>query len=410
MNREDWEYSTHSLRKLLHKFHEEDGFEHGRDRAVEYRFGVQFNPMFDFYNLYDAIEGSSIATIALKGETRGGTYKEHMLMRYLPTTPFKYELGKFRMPDKKHIFLPSDNVVRHDGWVRNNLHSRCERAIRERRDFLEVQRLATSPNIFTISIPTITSPTQWGLSGHIAGLTQSDTLRVRVDFGHPPTDTEQTDVFGMVTWMTRNSDWRFNPTAIVPFTELVEIYQQYRRMHAERQSVEEYESRHSNRNFQRYAQQFQGYQRNVDTMTDSYMGRPLDQIRNELAGMLAEGVAPTEENMMQAVTRLDEAGVPAEHGAVRVRSPRELREMPMQTGSYGVMPAFYEQEYTQTDSGTTIGTWNREAMQRLVQEMPEVQMNTTVNVGTSLTEEMLRTTFETLNGTDNTTRGRRDNV
>lgn len=312
MNRVEWEHNTHSLRKLLHKFSEEDGFLSGVDRAVECRFGVQFNPMFEYFHVWDAVDKQTIATVKL-GYDPNNRYLERFLMRYLPTTLFKEELLKFKISGRKGRFLPSDNVTRHDEWVGYQLQSRCERSMRERERFLERQRLETSPHIFSVSIPSMQMVQPYhsrlGRSGLRMEQTTYDTLVVRVDFGRQPNDRDQEEALHMVRWLTDNT--HFGRDVLITIDELRELYRRRRNEHDQRRRMEEVTERAyremSRETLERYAQEYA-----VDVPRDMIYGRPVEQVSEWVRGTntYTEGTALTEEDIVNAVQSMDEQNVP----------------------------------------------------------------------------------------------------
>lgn len=165
MNRREYEYSSRCFRGLL-KYLGEGDFR----RRVKYRFGLQFNPMFGFYNLWDGLTDEhhlpqSIATIRLKEKTA--------IVRIAPEDfPFKEQLLKMRLPERDTIFVPSMNIRRHDQWVHNMLQPHVERRIQQRLAFLT--RNPQEQNILTLQI---IPPQPPSLSGQIV----TSTVRIQFD-------------------------------------------------------------------------------------------------------------------------------------------------------------------------------------------------------------------------------------
>lgn len=293
MNRDTWEFATHSLRRLLHKLSEEEYF----DRAVEYRFGLQFNPRFGYFNIWDAIAKDCLGSIKID--------TKNVVVRYYPISDFRYEIQKFKMDDRKSIFIPSDNLQRNNDWISSRLQRRCERRIQEREAFLEVQRRVDNPNILAIRFPQISqnlSP-RLGLSGRQQIQTASGSLTaVLVDFSHLPSRSEQREAETIVAFLIGYN---------VRFTEEPMPMEELRNIHQSVQSHETVQRSLSERinSYTEYAQMAYGAgMTNPDTGT--FMGRPLEQIRELLMNTVSEATAVTEEMMMDAVTTLDRDNVP----------------------------------------------------------------------------------------------------
>lgn len=243
MNKQEWQYSTSMFRELLSKLNE-GNFQ----RRVKYRFGLQFNPMFGFYHLWDGLgydlehgEPLTVATIKLRPKTT--------TVRLLPEYLFKNELSKFKLPDRKTILIESGNVSRHDGWVHNRIHSRVERRIQRGGEASElIQRIT-----------------------HYGG----------------------SFVNGMV----------------LSFDELEESYRTFRLDHDRnqvmRRAEEQYVRQRSGglQNTMRSSTGFNDYQQ-------TYFGRPMEQVQEALNGMITEGTSVNESTIISAVDRLDELNVP----------------------------------------------------------------------------------------------------
>lgn len=229
MNREKWQFATHSLRNILRSLSTEDNF----TRKIEYRFGLQWNPMFGFFHLYDGWNGcGTIATIKLSPETA--------ILRYLQGNLFSHEIEKLKVEDRKTILVPSENVGRHDDWVRPRLQGRIDREIQrhevqEREDFLE----GTLPrgNSLTFTVPQIPSLSRLGQYGVMEPLEAVTNTTTTVRFPSPPTDRDTMTAEAIFRELTRNGE-----TSIprdLSFDHLLEIYRHHESNHMRQQEREQ---------------------------------------------------------------------------------------------------------------------------------------------------------------------------
>lgn len=101
----------------MHKFNEEDTFQ----RRVAYKYGLQFNSRVGFYHLWDSSVAHSVATIRLTDDKA--------IVRYVPEWMFLEQLLKFRLDEGETVFVPSNNVCNHDGFIHDRIQNRCERAV-----------------------------------------------------------------------------------------------------------------------------------------------------------------------------------------------------------------------------------------------------------------------------------------
>lgn len=119
MNREEWNRSRHHLRKLLRDFKEDGGVTH---RKVEYKFAVEYNQMFDYFHLWNGASRNTIATFKIG---------DRIVVRYRPNSYYLSDILKFRVPGKKVIFVPSNNLSNHRSWVRDRVQRRVTEAMQE---------------------------------------------------------------------------------------------------------------------------------------------------------------------------------------------------------------------------------------------------------------------------------------
>lgn len=204
MDKQDWNYSAHSLRKLLHAFKEEDGFE----RKIEYRFALQYNPMFDFFHLWDGVEKKCLSTIRLGEDT---------VVRFREDTPFKNEILKFRAEEGETKFSLSENLDRHREWLVHQVQQRTERAIEERRAFLD---LHDNPRVITFSFPEVQSISRRDLS-RTSGFDSRELLfrEIRVRFSSVPDSSTVHEIEMMLHKICRSDYVRLDFGSVQIFPE-----------------------------------------------------------------------------------------------------------------------------------------------------------------------------------------------
>lgn len=209
MNRADWQYTSSCFRELLRKLGEEDF----RVR-VKYRFGLQYNPMFGFYHLWDGADERTVAIIKLR--------PKNVVIRYNPDFLMKKELLKLRLPDRKSIFILSDNICRHDSWARR-IQPRCERRMRERADFLAQEQ--RSPYELAITIHRLAE-----MSIGAFGSDMPINSQIRVTFtSREELERDQNAAHRMIVTLC-GYGWTFDQLPI-SFGELSELYIRLRTSH-----------------------------------------------------------------------------------------------------------------------------------------------------------------------------------
>lgn len=278
MNRETYEHNKHCLRKLLHKFNEEDEFQ----RAIEYCFGLQYYTRLNRFHLWDAIEQKTLATIKLTDE--------NVIVRLDPKSMWTSELEKIHVDDMDTILVEAtENLQRHNDWLRSRVHSRCERAIREREDFLERQRQASSPNILHIPISTTTA--------YSSPMGQTQYVEVQVQFGHAPSAQERQIAVESVRQLVRAGS-SIARGATLTMDELIMYHRDMQRQTATINP--------------RRATANMFYSQYYEPAQSSYMGRPIEQLQEYLERSGVNSLV-TETDFQTAARALDEQNVPREY-------------------------------------------------------------------------------------------------
>lgn len=272
MNRQEYEYCASAFRGLLHNLAEGDF-----RRRVKYRFGLQFNPMFGFYHLWDGANDPhphTLATLKLRPKT--------VTIRHLPNFMFKEELLKFTLPERKSVFILSENVGRHDDWVHQRIQSRVERRMQQRASFL-----ATEQNPFILNI-------QISPGTLVNGQMLPTTQRIRIQF-----DSEQDMIINAAIAERKVREilsWgqTFGDDEGITFAYLIELHRMLE------QTVGQLQER----------QAMYQNQADYNIANNQYMGRVTGQIQS---WMETTGVATyNEANIHAAVRAMDEANVPRE--------------------------------------------------------------------------------------------------
>lgn len=159
MTRQEWYKSTHNLRELLKELDE-----NGSNRMVKYKFGLEFNPTFQYYHLWNGLAKNTMATVRI--------LSDRVVVRYRPNSHYKYELLKMKFGKKKMVFIPSETLSRHRAWVRNRIQSRIERVLQEegqvQQDFLD-QMGSMSPQTTTNGYRSTPHPPQETTGSSSAG-------------------------------------------------------------------------------------------------------------------------------------------------------------------------------------------------------------------------------------------------
>lgn len=300
MNRDEWQYSSSCLRQLLNKLAEGDF-----QKRVKYRFGLQFNPMFGFYHLWDGLgydlehgEPSTVATIKLRPKTA--------TLRYYPEYIFKEQLLKFKLPDRQTVFIESDNVSRHDSWAHNRIHANVERRVRERRDFLERENRERPPHSVLMEI------TLSNMEAAYSGLQMTSSSTV-TPFTHT---TLLTVVFNSQEHLENNRaiaqemlhrimrlGTRLDEHRTWTFDEIESIHRTSEAQHEEHRRLEEEYVRQRTAGLQARQNAF------YDVNRQTFYGRPMEQIQEY---MNVTGTAVNEANLQNAVRHMDELNIPRE--------------------------------------------------------------------------------------------------
>lgn len=217
MNREEYNYCSSSLRKLLSLLGEGDF-----RRRVKYRFGLQYNPRFNFYHLWDGEQAREVgigtrATIKLLPD-------KAIVRVWKSDFPFKEQLLKFQLPDRESIFIPSVHVTKHDSWIEARIQSHINRRIQQRLAFLASKTQEHQVAPYTLRV-TFQEPYDSYRAATSTSVPQLQVSVLDIVFDGSDQFSQWQDVANMmVTELYRDFNARWSHGYAIPFSELATIY------------------------------------------------------------------------------------------------------------------------------------------------------------------------------------------
>lgn len=218
MTRKEYEYNQHALRRLLHNLSQGDFL-----KRVQYRYALQFNPLFGYYHLWDGAgldeehqEPLTLATLKLRPKS--------VIIRHRPEFQVLPQLLKFTLPDRESKFVVSENINRHDDWVHQRIQSRVERRMQERASFLDNQNLPP----FTIQIEVAISNIPQTSSGTTTGLEfrlSPEIVGIRLQFNsQEELDRHKYEAREMIERLATRFGIRLDLNRVWGFSEIEELF------------------------------------------------------------------------------------------------------------------------------------------------------------------------------------------
>lgn len=217
MNREEYNYCSSALRKLLSLLGEGDF-----RRRVKYRFGLQYNPRFKFYHLWDGeqaqVGAGTRATIKL--------LPEKAIMRLGEADfPFKEQMLKFQLPDRETIIIPSTHINTHDTWIHDRIQSHIDRRIQQRLAFLASKTQEHQVAPYTLRVTFQEPYSSYPLSASPTSVHQPGVSALDITFESPEHYSEMCSIANMVaTELFRDYRVRWSHGYSITFSELNALY------------------------------------------------------------------------------------------------------------------------------------------------------------------------------------------
>lgn len=120
MTKKEWKDSCSALRRLIR-----DGLKEGGDRNTDrmcvYKFGLVYNQQYRFFHLWNGQTQNTIATIKLSGK--------NAYVRYREKSWYSGIIQNIVIPNRKMIFVKSNDLGRHKEFVVNRIGNRVERSM-----------------------------------------------------------------------------------------------------------------------------------------------------------------------------------------------------------------------------------------------------------------------------------------
>lgn len=149
MTRQEWNDSSHALRKLLADVPFLDR-RTAENRYVQYKFGIAWSSRYNMWQLYNGKTKNVIATFKRSYSRRPA----RIVIRFRRKSIYSGIISNWTLGDCEMVAIPSNRLGLHADWARQTLQSSVEESIRS---FLELHhrsgtgRQRTSPdNQFTL--------------------------------------------------------------------------------------------------------------------------------------------------------------------------------------------------------------------------------------------------------------------